>query len=60
MVPAFSQAMKLYRLSLWQWLRVHHKPVADLRFDKGSFKSKIRMRAHFLPGEPRPLFVGSQ
>ena len=26
--------------------------VADLRFDKGGFKSKIRMCAHFLLGAP--------
>ena len=29
--------------------------VADLRFDKGGFKSKIRMRAHFLQGTPPTL-----
>ena len=32
------------------------------RYDliKGGFKSKIHMRAHFLPGGAPPTFVGSQ
>ena len=32
-------------------------PVADLRFDKGGFKSKIRMRAHFLQGSPAHFLI---
>ena len=46
---------KVWEGHSWKWEGKSARAVADLRFDKGGYKSKIRMRANFLR-EPRPLF----